>query len=510
MKTKKLITKAIVIALSATGAVALSAFATVPPLPQVTTVTYINGCFNVAVWYKEGSYPATSGAALTCTYEIGMKGPGETEWSDVTGRGSFNDWNMNKYYFRCWTMATNYIGYAEYRIRSKDADTSETSDWVELGSVAATVNVTGEPIYGSDCNGNAFDGNIRTVVDASSDSGNHKYIGYLFDEPTRIKAIRYLPRLDHIRLHARYRNSIFQVASDATFSDAVTVYTVPSDFSDISGATEVVFDEPITAKAIRHYKETGGYEGSAEVEFIPADIPFKPTVPACQWSDITNFHPVVKWTVPANVVCSTCRLERALHKDGPWVAQSAWLDPATESLCVTNDDLYVGIPYYYRVAAMTDHPYFAGQTVYSAIANYTRMRRLDRSWNDEAHLNAGITVMKGTNGVSIAKIDRAFDGNYSNWPDAWGAHAYGPVGLDFGEKVWIGAFGYVCRSDAVSNSERVKRTALYSASGENAEMPDKVQRSAQVSRSSNNTTFYSEATTSIPDDGARCWFLWGG
>jgi len=161
-----------------------------PPSPNVTTVTYINGKMNVAVWYKDSAYGNTSGTSLSCTYEFGMKGPGETEWSDVTSRGEFNSLNKNGYLFRCWTMQTNYFGSAEYRIRAKDSSTSQTSGWVELGAVKATVNVKGTPIYGNNCNGNGFDGYIHTMVDATGDSGNEKYIGYLFDEPTRIKSIR--------------------------------------------------------------------------------------------------------------------------------------------------------------------------------------------------------------------------------------------------------------------------------------------------------------------------------
>ncbi len=385
----------------------LSARADAPAAPIVTTVAYVNGKMNLAVWYKTGVYGDRNGANLSYAYEIGMKGAGEADWSDVTAKGAFNTYEKNNYRFRCWTMATNYFGAAEYRVRAKDTATSETSGWVELGAVSATMNVKGTPLYGNNCNGSGFDGYIHTMVDATGDSGDDKYVGYLFPEPTRIKAIRYLPRLDHMPLAGRYRNSLFQVASDETFSDAETVHTVPADFSSIAGMTEVVFEEPITAKAIRHYKQYGGFESTAEIEFIPADFPLKPSL-AVSYTDITNFHPVVTWSLPAEFMCTTCRLERALHKDGPWTAQSAWLNPATDSLCVTNTDLYVGIPYYYRVAAVTEHPGFAGQCAYSLIAEYTRMRRIDRAWTDEAHLYDGVSVMVGTNGAVLnPRADRA-------------------------------------------------------------------------------------------------------
>jgi hypothetical protein len=491
---------------------AMQVSADAPAAPNVTTVCYINGKMNLAVWYKTGTLGNTGGTNLSYAYEVEMKGPGETDWASVTSKGTFNTYDKNNYRFRCWTMTTNYIGEAEYRIRAKDSSTSETSEWVELGAVKATVNVKGTPIYGNNCNGNGFDGYIHTMVDATGDSGNEKYIGYVFDEPTRIKAVRYLPRLDHMTLSGRYKNSLFQIASDATFSDVETVHTVPSNFEAITGATEVVFAEPITAKAIRHYKQSGGYESSAEVEFIPADMPLKPSL-SIGWTDVTNFHAVATWSFPSDFFCSTCRLERAMHKDGPWVAQSAWLDPATDSLCVTNTDLYLAVPYYYRVAAYTDHPYFAGRLVYSPLTEYTRMRRLDRSWDDEAHLNSGITVMVGTNGTPLNAVagrtaEHVFDGNPATFADLTSAWCWwGPVGLDFGENVWVGAFGYICRNDNACYS-RIGKAALFSSSDDGYELSDRVQRSANASRYSQDATFYSQAATSIPDAGARKWFLY--
>ncbi len=442
-----------------------------------------------------------------------MKGPGEAEWGDVTSRGSFATFNKNGCNFRIWSMATNYVGLADYRIRAVDSSTSETSDWVELGPIKATINIKGTPIYGANCNGNAFDGLLHTMVDATGDSGNDKYVGYLFDKPKLIRAVRYLPRLDHMKLPARYRSSIFQVASDETFSDAVTVHTVPSNFSAITGATEVVFDEPVSATAIRHYKATGGFESSAEVEFIPDDMPLASEI-SIVYSDVTNFHPIVSWTMPASFMCSTCRLERAINADGPWVAQSPWLDPSTDSLCVTNTDLYVGVSYYYRISGYTSHPDYSGQCSTSDSVTYTRMRRIDRSWGDESSLYDGISVMVGTNGAALNVVGgrtaaHAFDGNASTFPDLtkeWCRH--GPLGLDFGEPAWVGAFGYICRNDNICYS-RIRYSALFSASGDDLELGDMVKRSANVSQYSQDDTFYSQSATSVPADGAKQWFLYG-
>lgn len=97
---------------------------------------------------------------------------------------------------------------------------------------------------------------------------------------------------------------------------------------------------------------------------------------------------------------------------------TAWLDPAVDTLCATNaEGVSVGQSLYYRVAAVTQHPDYAGETVHSAPLPYTRMRRIDRSWNDEAHLFSGLSVMPLTNGLAHADLGRAFDGNTATFPD---------------------------------------------------------------------------------------------
>ena len=147
------------VAVAVAGGMVLPAGAA-PANPVMSTVAYINGKMNIGVWYKEGAFGNVSGANLSYAYEMQMKRPGEADWSDVTARGTFNTYDKNNYRIRCWTMATNYLGSAEYRVRAVDSSTSETSAWVELGAVTSTVNVTGSPIYGNNCNGNGFDGYI--------------------------------------------------------------------------------------------------------------------------------------------------------------------------------------------------------------------------------------------------------------------------------------------------------------------------------------------------------------
>ena len=124
--------------------ISASAFAAVPLVPDVKTAGYINGKMNIAVWYKTSAYNNTSGSELTCSYLIEMKDSGEDAWTDVTSRGVFNKFVKNSYVFQIWTMPTNYIGLAEFRIRSVDSSTKETSEWVELGPSKFQMNVKGK------------------------------------------------------------------------------------------------------------------------------------------------------------------------------------------------------------------------------------------------------------------------------------------------------------------------------------------------------------------------------
>lgn len=464
--------------------------------PVLASAGYINGAMNIAVEYRAGT-----------DYEVEMQAEGEEAWSRVAG--VVDKFEKNSVVLSCWYRQTNYVGTAAFRIRAVVGDAA--SAWADCGAHKATLACIGTQIgrVGAAALNSAFDGRFASWIDATGDNGDDKWVGYLFDETVRIRALRFLPRLDHMKLYDRYRNSLFQSAGDASFSDAQTIYTVPGDFSDVSQVTEVAFDPPVSARAFRHWKSKGGYEQTAELEFISAEMPLKPALKV-EVSDITNFYPVLFWSFPdARFACSTCRLERANAPEGPWTPVTAWLDPAADTLCVTNTEgVSVGQQLFYRVAAVTRHPDYAGEVVHSAPLPYTRMRRLDRSWDDEAHLYGGLSVMPFTNGLAHADLGKAFDGNAATFPDLYRETAWekGPVGLDFGANVWVGGFGYVCRSDNTCYN-RITLTTLYCASGDDVELRDKVACSDRITRASQDTTFYYQPTTACPEAGARCWFL---
>lgn len=470
--------------------------------PNVTTVGYINGTMNVVVETVAG-----------VSHEIEMKGVSDADYAIVNfKRESYNANDINR---TCYYLSTNYLGEAAFRIRAV-ADGVAASAWVDCGTHKATLNVTGT-LIGTDGVPNrerstAVDGRVATFIDGTGNKGNDRWVGYLYDSDVAIKAVRFLPRLDHIKLPSRYRDSLFQAASDVSFSDATNIYQVASDYADLSKIAEATFDPPVRARAFRHWKEKGSYEQTAELEFIPAEMPLKPAL-SIAFTDVTNFYPILSVTFPDRFFCSSFRIERASRKTGPWEPLTeTWTDAVAAAPVTNRTDLYVGIPVYYRVAAVTQHPDWEGETVYSEPTVYVRARRLERAWTNETHLLDGYSVMKQTNGTVIAAsglaFERAFDGNAGTFPDATqAANRSGPVGIDFGQKVWVNGFGYICRNDNQCYS-RVQYAALYCASGEDPELHDKVACSANPTRYSKDTTFYYQPGTNCPSGGARCWFLY--
>ena len=498
---------------------AMTAFSAAPNAPQVTVQAYANGAVNLGVWQYESTYPDKTGTSLivnyknSLSYEVQMKGPGETDFTSVTGSSTI--YNTAGYQFYCWRLATNYVGSATFRVRATNS-AGETSDWTESEALAATVRVTGTVISSngaSDSKDRPFDGNIATFVDAFANNGDDEWTGYLFDKPTRIKGVRYFARLDALAQISRWREGVFQIASDASFSDAQTVYTIPSDWSETTRMTEVLFDEPVTCTAIRHWKEKGGYEQSAEVEYIPADPPFAIEV-VTDYDGIRTMNPRITWTMPSGV-WSSCALERATQLSGPFtVVTETYAPSAGDTFSFVDETAKVGVPRYYRVTAVCSHPSYADAAFASDVVMQTRARRLDRSWDDEKTLLSGVTVLPDTNGVhqthSSGLLNHAncFDGDTSTFVDQFISAGYNSmlpvIGLKFDSPAHVVGFGYICRNSG--SSDRIKAARLYAANNE-PELLDRVAVSGHPTESANDTTLFYKACDTVLDEGASCYFL---
>jgi hypothetical protein len=107
-----------------------SLFAAIPPVPEVTTAGFINGNMNLGIWHKTIPYKGSgvttlqNAVTLTCSYQIEMRDTSEDEWTDVTSKGIFRNYEKNKFIFKTWTLPTNLYGSAQFRIRSIYPDTT--------------------------------------------------------------------------------------------------------------------------------------------------------------------------------------------------------------------------------------------------------------------------------------------------------------------------------------------------------------------------------------------------
>ena len=444
------------------------------------------------------------------TLEVQMKdqGAADSEYATIITKtvSSLSTFPWNNYDGAYALYTTNFAGTATLRMRAVSGE--ETSEWVDMGDFPAYINVTGTRIGTATQTANALDGNMFSMVDEST----NPWLGYDFGETIRVRGFRFYPRPDLI---GRIDGAKVQYASDASFSDATTVYTASSSTISKTRITEIFFEEPVDVRCARILSSTrsDGRSSVCEFEVIPADAPWKPSISVAR-DDITNFYPVVTWTIPSEMASTSVDVLRATSAAGPFTAVVSGIDPVANSSC-TDASAKVGVPYYYMLRANCNHPSFPGQTVHSSVVTYRRWRRLDRSWFDEAHLYDGVSILTQTNGAAFLGggrgFDLAFDGikTSDNRVDATGdVRMLGPLGLDFGESAWVGAVGYVCRWDNWC-FVRVQNGALFCASGNDVELKDKTLCSENMSVATQDDSFHFQESTSMPNAGAPWWFLYG-
>ena len=268
-----------------------SAFAA-PPEPTVKVAGIINGMLNICVKKSPLS---------DCALEVQMKDGNAADDAYVTihsnAVSSLTEFVANGYDGASLYYATNFIGTANLRVRSvKDG---EASAWVDVGALSAYVNVKGTPIGTSTQFANAVDGRFFSMVDEST----NPWLGYDFGAPMRVKRIRFFSRPDD-NCYSRFYGAQIQYASDTTFSDATTVFTSSAANTSRTAINELVFDEPISAICLRVVSAGGsGRSSLCEFEVVPADVPYHPSI-TVEPSDITNFYPVVTWSVPSELAAS--------------------------------------------------------------------------------------------------------------------------------------------------------------------------------------------------------------
>lgn len=477
------------------GMCAGSLSATALTAPTLKMAGFCNGTLNVGVQKSDiDSYQL----------QIQMKDQGADDgtYADVYNGNvsALKAFTNNSYDSRYLTFKTNFYGTATVRMRTVSGE--ETSAWVQVGDLSAYVNVKGTQIGTATSKGNAFDGNCFTMVDESGDP----WVGYDFGKPTRIARIRFFSRPDN-NCYTRFHGAQIQTASDASFSDAETIFTSSAQNTSRTAVNEIVFDEPITATCLRVLSKVGGRSSLCEFEAIPVDVPYSPTARVNRGAQPT-FYPEVAWTLPAELAATKVSVGRATSPAGPFTTLAT--DLAVDAT-YTDTSAKVGLLYYYQVSCDCNHPLFPSQSASSESVSVRRWRRLDRSYDDETKLLDGLSIMGPTNGnwsAVSAQWVRAWDGNPNTFSDTSGANNHGPIGLNFGEKAWVASFAYQCRPDNYC-FKRILNTALFAASGEDPELKDKVRVSALCEKATQDSTLYTQDCTTLLDAGANCYFLYG-
>ena len=468
--------------------------------PTLKMAGFCNGKLTVAVRYTDID-------AYSLQVQMKDQGADDSTYVDVyKGKVSpLTSVTGNGYGARYFNFTTNFYGTATLRMRTFSGE--ETSEWVPVGDLSAYVNVKGTVIgTAGSASSRVFDGNCFSWIDDSS----NPWVGYDFGKPTRLSRIRFFSRPEDGGCE-RIRGAQVQSASDANFTDVQVLFTADANNTSRTAVNDIVFDEPITVTCLRvvsSLTRTDGRSSLAELEAVPVDVPFVPEVHVARGEQPTCY-PVVSWTLPSELAATKVTVGRATSPVGPFKALAADLAP---DATYTDETAKVGILYYYQVTCDCNHPLFPGQTA-SVLATGRRVRRLDRSHEDETKLLDGVSIMVPTNGnwgaVSSARgWTLAWDGNANTWPDMSDqAYRNGPIGLKFDVKTWVSSFSYQCRTDGYANA-RVKNTALFAASGEDLELGDKVQVSALCQQASQSTTLYSQDCTTVLEDGAYCYFLY--
>lgn len=304
----------------------------------------------------------------------------------------------------------------DFRFRAENGDV--VSEWVSFGIVAPNV-LTGTPIVSPGSfadDGNvaqmAIDGSVFTWFDAPA-SPVPAYVGLDLGERKEIAGLRVCPREGRLN---RLQGLRVEVADNANFNDARTVYTIPANPTKDFEIVEATFDAPATARYVRLADDDPGtrYCNAAEVEFETTEAAINITVSALKASCATRLaggFPTITWVDNSAGLYKTV-VYRATAAGGPWT-EVARMSAGIASW--KDETAVMGVRYYYQVAYTKGT---AGSAVVGPMsetpAAYRRIHRLERTAEDNTKLKNGVRVAisnTDNEGNPTWKSSNAFDGD---------------------------------------------------------------------------------------------------
>ena len=334
---------------------------------------------------------------------------------------------------------------------------------------------------------NAADGDYNTSFTSKSESDT--WIGVDLGGIRKVTGVRIIPRLNHTD---RMLNAVVQVAFRPDFTDAVTVYTHSVGSLGIQIYT-YTFSEQINGRYVR-WKGHDADESIlsvAEIEFLNTVPEIDTIVPvgvtASSDALLSGGAPTIGWTDPSDGNYPVL-VSRATAAGGPY-EPVAGLAAGTTSW--TDTTAALGVRYYYTVQ------YTNTVSVGSASdwVAYRRLRRLERTAEDNTKLKDGVTVRlsnTGNEGNASWKSSNAFDGNTNTVVSCPVADTR--IALDFGaNKVGV---ALVRAHQAPNRSGRLQTARVYATDG------DYFNAGVQVS---DGGMPFSETWVTLPCSDPKCY-----
>ena len=449
--------KARILAFASAALCAASLRAAVPGAPSQTWWGVINDHLIVR-FVNDGG--------VTKTYRAYVKHPGESSFSllgDIACTGGTGG--------QIFSLPVDGAQAATFRMCRVNDDgegvMSADFDYTATNAVLGTL-ISSGPYNGDTANrlANAADGDYITSFNSKAE--NETWIGVDLGGVRSVTGVRFLPR--HDRAY-RLTNAVVQVANDANFSDAVTVYThaVPKAYVfTVDGIITLPFDAPANGRYVRWLgHDASKYLSVAEIEFLSSAIPVDAEIPPEMVpSDVTATSdallsggaPTVGWT-DASSGAFPVQVFRATAAGGPYELV-AGLDAGTTSW--TDTTAVLGVRYYY-VVQYTNSVSVGTASEWVA---YRRLRRLERTAEDNTKLKDGVTVRlsnTGNENNATWKSANAFDGDTSTSVSCPVSDTR--IALDFGEsKVGVA----LVRAHAAPSPryDRLQTACVYATDGD--------------------------------------------
>ena len=354
--------------------------------------------------------------------------------------------------------------------------------------------ISSDPYDGNTGNklANAADGDYNTSFNSKAE--DNTWIGVDLGVPRSVTGVRFIPRNQR---NARMKDAVIEVADAADFSDATVAYVQAAASDPGTVLHAILFDTPVTGRYVRwRGQDSSKYLSVAEIEFLNTALSGDTEIPSeLVPADVTATSdalfsggvPTVGWTDASSGVFPVL-VSRATAAGGPY-EPVAGLAAGTTSW--TDTTAALGVRYYYTV--QYTNTVSAGPA--SEWVAYRRLRRLERTAEDNTKLKDGVTVLlsnTGNEGKPEWKSSNAFDGNTNTVVSCPVADTR--IALDFGtNKVGV---ALVRAHQAPNRSGRLQTAHVYATDG------DYFTTGVQVS---DGGMPFSESWVTLPCSDPKCY-----